>query len=275
MMSLQLDSACRPATEIRAEAQQEAVVSEDSIFSREDRVIENAEAVAGSAEFSGNPLLQPYQELLGEYKKLFRQTRRLVKMSDRMQKNLNELNEELEANKEILSRMSYVDGLTQIANRRRFNEYIEAEWKRGLRNGSPLAMVLLDLDHFKPYNDNYGHSAGDMCLVEVAGVLSGTVKRPGDLVARYGGEEFAILLPETDVSGAITVASEARFNVEAAGLVHEYSTIAGVVTVSIGVAAMLPDRARYYQELVDAADQQLYAAKEAGRNQVKGGEAGI
>ena len=244
-------------------------MTEESIFSRETRVIENAETVAGNKELSENPLLKPYQDLLGEYKKLFRQTRRLVKMSDRMQSDLNELNKELQEHREILAKMSYVDGLTAIANRRHFNEALESEWKRAVRNSSPLALILLDLDCFKQYNDNYGHCAGDNCLVEVARTLGAAVKRPCDLVARYGGEEFAILLPETDGKGAVSVACRAQYNVCELALVHEYSLVAPFVTVSMGVAAMVPDNTDSYQALLDDADQQLYAAKEAGRNQIK------
>jgi len=246
------------------------VVTEASIFSRETQVIADADATAENAGYADNPILSPYLDLLGEYKKLFRQTRRLVKMSDRMQRDLNELNGELQKHKEILSQMSYVDGLTNIANRRRFNELIETEWKRHRRGSQPLALILLDLDYFKQYNDNYGHSAGDECLVQVARALAQTVKRPGDLAARYGGEEFAVLLPETDLSGAINVAYEAHSNIQALALEHEYSPIAPIVTVSVGTAAMVPEGSCPYQELVETADQQLYAANEAGRNQIKG-----
>jgi len=245
-------------------------VSESSIFSKETRVIEAAEATATRPDFSDNPLLQPYLDLLGEYKKLFRQTRRLVKMSDRMQRDLNELNAELQSHKEILSKMSYMDGLTGIANRRRFNECIESEWKRLMRSGKRLSVILLDLDFFKQYNDHYGHSAGDTCLTQVARALAGTLKRPCDLAARYGGEEFVVLLPETDLAGAITVAYETQYNIQELALVHEYSPVAPVITVSMGVTAMVPDAERTYLDLINAADQQLYEAKEAGRNQIKG-----
>ncbi len=246
-------------------------MNEESIFSKEEKIIEQAESILNSSDFTGNPLLQPYHDLVAEYRKLFRQTRRLVKMSDRMQKDLNELNTELQKHKEILSQMSYVDGLTGIANRRKFNEAIAVEWKKAARNGTLMALIILDLDFFKPYNDNYGHSAGDECLVQVARALSEAVKRPGDLAARYGGEEFAVLLPETDISGAVNVACRIRENIEALGLEHGFSPVSAVLTASMGAAAMVPDKGLSYNELVEAADQQLYAAKEEGRNRVKGG----
>ena len=245
-------------------------MTEDSIFSGETRVIEQAERIANNDHFSGNPLLEPYLNLLKEYKKLFRQTKRLVKMSDRMQQSLNELNEELQSHKEILARMSYVDGLTSIANRRRFDEFMEAEWKRNLREELPLAVILLDLDYFKQFNDNYGHSAGDKCLIQVAQALSDSVKRPGDLVARFGGEEFIALLPGTGFSGGMQVAAEIQENIHNLAIPHEYSNIAQIVTVSIGLAVMIPEAKSTPQKLIHEADKQLYTAKHAGRNQIKG-----
>ncbi|MCF8106477.1 MAG: GGDEF domain-containing protein [Desulfohalobiaceae bacterium] len=245
-------------------------MSEKSIFSRETKVIDEAESLAARAEFSGNSLLQPYLDLLKEYRKLFRQTQRVVKMSDRMQQSLNELNADLHDHKEILSKMSYVDGLTAIANRRRFNECIETEWNRDQRTKNPLALMILDLDHFKQFNDNYGHGAGDDCLIKCAQVMVQSIKRPADLAARYGGEEFAILLPETELSGAMQVASDVQAGISDLAIKHEYSPTSSIVTVSIGVAVMVPSPHSTYQELIEAADAQLYAAKNAGRNQIKG-----
>jgi diguanylate cyclase (GGDEF)-like protein len=244
-------------------------VADASIFSRENQIIEHAETLASQEEFANNPLLQAYVDLLSEYKKLFRQTQRLVKMSDRMQHSLNTLNAELQEHKEILSRMSYVDGLTSIANRRRFDECLESEWKRALRAGSSLALIILDLDYFKQFNDHYGHGAGDECLIQVAQALDSSVKRPGDLVARFGGEEFAVLLPETDYDGAFRVASKLQKNIEHLAIKHEYSAVAQFVTVSIGVALIVPGAEHSLQQLIEEADKQLYAAKRAGRNQIQ------
>lgn len=244
-------------------------MSEQSIFSRETQVIENAESIAGNEDFSQNQLLEPYLDLLNEYKKLFRQTKRLVKMSDRMQQSLNELNAELQSHKEILSQMSYLDGLTSIANRRRFNEYLEDEWQRHCRSKLYLTLIILDLDYFKQFNDHYGHGAGDECLIKVAQTIRKSVKRSVDLVARFGGEEFVILLPQTELSGALQVASDVQSNILKLAITHEYSAIAPIVTVSMGVAAMIPENNTTSQELVEAADRQLYEAKDAGRNQIK------
>ena len=244
-------------------------MADTSIFSRENQVIGKAETLATQEEYADNSLLQAYVDLLSEYKKLFHQTQRLVKMSDRMQHSLNMLNAELQEHKEILSRMSYVDGLTSVANRRRFDECLDSEWKRALRDGSPLALIIIDLDYFKQFNDNYGHGAGDECLIQVAQALDRTVKRPGDLFARFGGEEFAVLLPKTDYDGALRVASKLQNSIEHLAIRHEYSAIAKFVTVSIGVALMVPRAENTLQQLIEEADKQLYAAKRAGRNQIQ------
>ena len=162
-----------------------------------------------------------------------------------------------------------IDALTQIANRRRFDEYLSHEWDRHLRQQMQLSLLLCDVDHFKLYNDAYGHQAGDECLKGVAKAL-GTCLRAGDLVARYGGEEFAIVLPHTGRAGAVHVAERANAAVAAAAIPHAASPVCDRVTVSIGVACRTPqvsdtDRAR---ALVEDADRQLYLAKHRGRNRV-------
>ncbi|MFW6456417.1 MAG: GGDEF domain-containing protein [Desulfohalobiaceae bacterium] len=248
------------------------MLTDQDLFSREYRIIEEAEQVLQSRDFADNPLYSHYCDLLDAYKKLFKQTRRLVKMGDRMQNDLSELNTELHKHKEKLSQMSYVDGLTSIFNRRRFNEYLEAEWQRAVRSEQPLSLIILDIDFFKQFNDHYGHSAGDDCLVLVAQTLSSCVKRSSDLVSRFGGEEFAVVLPETDFSAAMGLAENIRASICELGIVHGYSQVASYVTVSTGVACAVPAEKDKYMELLEAADRQLYAAKEAGRNQVQGQE---
>ena len=245
-------------------------MTDQDLFSREHKIIQEAEQRLQSGDFRDNVLYEPFCELLEAYKKLFRQTKRLVKMGDRMQSDLNELNSELQCHKEKLAQMSYVDGLTSIANRRRFNEYLETEWNRAVRTGLPLGLVLLDIDFFKQFNDHYGHSAGDECLVLVARALSACIKRSSDLVSRYGGEEFAVILPETDFSGAKSIAEQIQTSIRDLGIVHGYSRIAPYVTVSIGIASCVPDEKNSHMELLEVADKQLYEAKEAGRNQSRG-----
>mgnify|MGYP000562459402 CR=1 FL=1 len=173
---------------------------------------------------------------------------------------------------DMLERLSMQDGLTHIPNRRYFEETLTKEWARAQRNSLPLSLVMLDIDNFKAYNDNYGHGAGDECLQRVARALKKSLARSMDLVARYGGEEFVALLPETDAQGAIHVAEGLRTAVAGLGITHEYSEIASVVSVSIGVATHSRETERESSlELQQAADRALYLAKEKGRNQVQTG----
>ena len=245
-------------------------MKDQELFSQEQKIIEEANELLQSRDFSDNDLYEPFCKLLEAYKKLFRQTKRLVKMGDRMQNDLNELNSELQSHKEKLAQMSYVDGLTSLANRRRFNDFLETEWNRAVRSGSPLSLIILDIDFFKQFNDHYGHSAGDECLALVARALSNCIKRSGDLVARFGGEEFAIVLPETEFSGAKCIAAQIQNSISELAIGHEYSQIAPHVTVSSGIASCIPAEKNSHMELLEAADKQLYAAKEAGRNQFCG-----
>jgi diguanylate cyclase (GGDEF)-like protein len=172
-----------------------------------------------------------------------------------------------EANRE-LTRLSAADGLTGIANRRCFDETLLREWRRAARSGTPISLVVADVDHFKQFNDGYGHQVGDECLKAVARALEGQMRRPTDLVARYGGEEFAAILPETGPAGAGNVAEAMRAAVAALAITHRFSPTAPVITVSIGVASTVPGRADEcgFVGLVNAADRALYEAKHAGRN---------
>ncbi|MCU1334677.1 MAG: response regulator receiver modulated diguanylate cyclase [Bryobacterales bacterium] len=162
-----------------------------------------------------------------------------------------------------------IDGLTQIANRRRFDEYLLNEWARHLRLQQPLSLLICDVDHFKLYNDTFGHQAGDECLKSVAKAISQGF-RTADLVARYGGEEFAIVLPHTDRAGAVIVAERVRAAVAAAAIPHAASPVCGQVTLSIGVGCRTPHTkdGAHARTLIEEADRNLYAAKNHGRNQV-------
>lgn len=176
---------------------------------------------------------------------------------------------ELEMINETLSRLASQDGLTGLANRRHFDESLMDEFNRAQRGESSLGLIMIDVDFFKQYNDIYGHVAGDECLRKIGKVVAYSMRRPGDLAARYGGEEMVVLLPETDLAGALAVAESIRGAVQTMGIAHTGNPL-GVVTVSIGVEAFSPIHLENQPiELVEAADKALYEAKELGRNQVR------
>lgn len=173
----------------------------------------------------------------------------------------------LEANK-LLEKSSLTDALTGIANRRKLDLSLEQAWQQHLRQQEPLTMIMCDLDHFKLYNDTYGHDQGDTCLKIVAQVLNDSLHRPADLVSRYGGEEFALLMPNTDTAGGELVAANIRKALLDQKIEHSSSPTLPVVTMSLGVATMIPEDNQERDALFKAADQALYKAKEQGRNQV-------
>jgi diguanylate cyclase (GGDEF)-like protein len=167
-----------------------------------------------------------------------------------------------------LQKLALLDGLTRLPNRRRFDEYLGVEWKRSCRERSPLSLLLIDVDHFKLFNDGYGHLAGDECLMAVARTIGGSVRRPADLAARYGGEEFAVVLPNTDAAGALYCAETMRNAVERLRIPHSRSTTGEFVTISVGIAWVTPSDGSSPAELISLTDEALYQAKEQGRNRV-------
>lgn len=166
----------------------------------------------------------------------------------------------------LLERYSYLDGLTEIPNRRRFEEVFALECKRASRTHSCLSVAMLDIDYFKQYNDHYGHAAGDRALQQVANILQKNLKRSSDLVARYGGEEFVFVLPDTTIADTLTIAERIRLSVQELRLPHERSPISSYVSVSIGISSCQPETAINPEIFLQQADVNLYAAKAAGRN---------
>jgi diguanylate cyclase (GGDEF)-like protein len=178
---------------------------------------------------------------------------------------IRERTAELEEANRRLEALSYGDGLTGIHNRRAFGRALDIEWRRAIRSKRPLSVVMIDIDHFKTFNDTYGHPAGDSCLVSVASALSEVVRRAADTLARYGGEEFVALLPETDRTGAAAIAERMRIAVERLAIAHS-GGIGGRVTVSVGHATIIASEATTADLLASAADVALYEAKRGGRN---------
>jgi diguanylate cyclase (GGDEF)-like protein len=167
---------------------------------------------------------------------------------------------------EELQRLANYDSLTQLANRRCFDEYFAREWQRMSREQKPLSLILCDIDYFKNYNDYYGHQAGDNCLRQVAQIIDRTIKRSADLVARYGGEEFAIILPNTTSEGALYLAETIRSNLEQLELEHVQSQISSYVTLSLGIYSLIPPKNTLPHIAIEQADKALYEAKKQGRN---------
>jgi len=185
---------------------------------------------------------------------------------DQAFRELHQLKKELEASNVELERLSSIDGLTGIPNRRSFDEYLAKEWGRSVREENCLSLVLIDIDFFKKYNDGYGHQGGDDCLRKVATTLADTMRRSSDMVARYGGEEFAVVLPNTDIDGAVVIAEELRLAIEKLALKHEFSDAAEFVTISLGAAGIPPRCGEDSASLITLADEALYDAKAEGRN---------
>ncbi|MBW4481542.1 MAG: diguanylate cyclase [Tildeniella torsiva UHER 1998/13D] len=184
-----------------------------------------------------------------------------------------DLNQKLKLLNAELNRLATVDGLTEIANRRSFDQALDLEWQRARRQQKFLSLILCDIDYFKPYNDNYGHLAGDDCLRQVAQVLSTVVRRPGDLVARYGGEEFVLLLPDTTLDGAVELIEKIQGAIAQRPLPHAHSAVSSNLTLSFGLVCHRPSVKEHSpRELIHRADLALYAAKAKGRNRYVVGE---
>ncbi len=192
----------------------------------------------------------------------------LKEQANLLEMKIKELAELKKANNK-LEGLSTRDGLTGIANRRSFDQYMTASWKSALRSARPLSLIMVDIDCFKAYNDNYGHLKGDECLITVAQTLASLVKRPIDFAARYGGEEFAVILPETDGEGALLVAEMLRKSIELMAIPHEFSQAAGYITISLGVTAAIPRPEDSVQGFINCADKALYQAKSSGRNRAE------
>jgi len=220
---------------------------------------------AGAVDYITKPIKKV--ELLARVGSMLKLKAEMDAVKER-ERRLTELAKELEEKNRILERFSFIDGLTGVANRRLFDRILENEWKRALRGLYPLSLIMIDIDFFKAFNDTYGHLKGDDCLRMVAEALNKIIKRSSDLIARYGGEEFAVILPDTDEQNAFRLAEAMRNEVEALNIQHVNSDI-NRVTISLGVATLIPRQDLDMAYLVSLADKALYYAKQEGRNMVK------
>ncbi|GEM_PF-1843532 len=182
---------------------------------------------------------------------------------------LHSLCEELSVANKELKDLAYIDPLTQVTNRRRFEEYLQQQWKQLLEAKLYLSLIICDVDFFKRFNDTHGHQEGDRCLRSVAEAIRRAARRPADLVARYGGEEFAVILPQTPAAGAIEVAKNIQGAVRSLCLPHAASPVSSYVTLSLGIASLVPTSQMTSETLIECADRALYQAKQAGRDRFK------
>jgi diguanylate cyclase (GGDEF)-like protein len=198
-------------------------------------------------------------------RRLKRSERRLNDLLEHRTAELLERSAQLEVANTALEEMATVDPVTGLANRRRFDVFFQQEWQRSRRTQQPLSLLMLDIDHFKAFNDRYGHQRGDECIQQVASVLRAAAHRPADLACRYGGEEFTVVLAETGATGAFSVAEAIRVTVEGLQIPNEGAPL-GIITVSIGVGTRSGEEYERAADLMAACDRALYDAKHAGRN---------
>jgi diguanylate cyclase (GGDEF)-like protein len=270
------------------------IESNDNILNYEKKILKKASNILENYTHKDIVLFNEYKILFVKYKKLLEQVQYILKISDKYQKNLietkeklkKEIKEKYETEKELkikieellntkqklehtnkkLAKISSRDQLTGLYNRREFEKVINREWHDAIREAHPISIIMIDIDNFKNFNDNYGHLAGDNCLQKISQIMNNTLKRPRDFLARYGGEEFVAVLPKTNKDGAQHTAENLRKNVENLKIPHKFSTVSNYVTISLGVSSTDEAEIFVFEEILDTADQALYQAKNCGKN---------
>lgn len=233
----------------------------DSIFAREDEVLNRSISILKANIIQTNKDKELYKNLVEEYEELLEEMKRMVRMSDMMENKLNSV-------RRSIDEISKIDFLTNIYNRRYFNEVLIEEWKNCKKDNSFLAVIMIDVDKFKAYNDIYGHLNGDKCLQSVSEKIKNVMFNLNSVVARYGGEEFIVLIPNSNLDKAKNAAENIRKSIEKLNIAHEGSEEYRIVTVSIGAAAEIPSEKLLPEKLVNIADEALYRAKKSGRNRI-------
>lgn len=221
---------------------------------------------AGANDYIIKPVKET--ELLSRTRSVMR-LKREIDCRKAREAELLRMTEQLEIINKTLENLINIDSLTEVANRRYFDRLLENEWQRAVRRADSLALLMIDLDDFKAYNETYGHQKGDQCLRQVASALNEVIKRAGDLVVRHGGEEFAVVLPNTDSGGAMVVAERLRSEIDTLKIPHEHASAGDTLTVSIGIAAGVPKEGDDRRQIVTAAESALYIAKSEGRNCIR------
>lgn len=231
-----------------------------SIFIKEEEILKDSVSILESNTIETDKDRELYKVLVGEYKELLEQMKRMIKVSDIMENKLNLI-------RRSIGEISKLDFLTNMYNRRHFDKVLTEEWRKNENGNSSIAILMIDIDKFKEYNDKYGHVEGDKCLQRISTLIKNAFDQSDSIASRYGGEEFIALISNSDLQNAQYIADNIRKDIEKLNILHESSEF-GRVTVSIGVATGMPNIKSQPEKLIIMADQALYRAKSSGRNKI-------